>query len=390
MCFDTSLEGMRVSEAKCWYTFTGKRWEPDSTGTIHRHAAEAVRAIYAEAEPDAAERECIAKWEMASEARVRREAMVKDAKNVDGMTVSAAIFDKDPTLLACANGTIDLVTGELRASRPEDYITKASPFDWHGLDEPAPRWELFLSEILPEQEIRDYLQVAAGYGATGYSNARAFFICHGHGCNGKGTFFETVREVLGDYAHTAKPETFLESRREGGTASTDVAALKGTRLVLTSETMRGAKVDVSLVKSLTGDDTINARHLYERPIQFKPTWSVFMATNHRPDMPGDDAALWERVKLIPFEVRIPDEKRDTALKAKLLDEAPGILAWLVRGAMAYLREGLQDPEGITEASAEYHTGSDPIGDFIARYVEVSPGDERYYVSATDLRRAWRA
>lgn len=171
----------------------------------------------------------------------------------------------------------------------------------------------FLEEIIPDREIRDYLRVAAGYGATGLSNARAFFICHGSGRNGKGTFLETVRDVLGDYGHTAKPETFLESRREGGAASTDVASLKGARLVVTSETKRGAKIDTNLVKSLTGDAKINARHLFERPMEFKPSWSVFVATNHKPEMPGDDEALWERVKLVPSTCVSPSSKKTPLL-----------------------------------------------------------------------------
>jgi P4 family phage/plasmid primase-like protien len=292
-----------VYEAKSWYIFTGKRWESDTTGAIYRMAAETAREIYHEAadEPNEEKRNDIVKWAKLSESRVRREAMVKDAANQPGVTVCATIFDTDPHVLACNNGTIDLRTGELRPSRPEDYVSKLAPVDWRGLDSFAPRWSKFLEEIIPDREIRDYLRVAAGYGATGLSNARAFFICHGSGRNGKGTFLETVRDVLGDYGHTAKPETFLESRREGGAASTDVASIKGARLVVTSETKRGAKIDTNLVKSLTGDDKINARHLFERPMEFKPSWSVFVATNHKPEMPGDDEALWERVKLVPFD-----------------------------------------------------------------------------------------
>ena len=381
-----------VYEAKGWYTFTGKRWEPDTTGKIHRFAAVAAREIYHEVadEPNKERRDAIAKWARLSESRVRREAIIKDAANQPGMTASAAIFDQDPYILACNNGTIDLRTGELRPSRPEDYVSKLAPVDWKGLDAPAPRWDSFLAEIMPDEEIRDYLRVAAGYGATGLSNARAFFICHGAGRNGKGTFLETVRAVLGDYGHTAKPETFLESRRAGGAASTDVASLKGARLVVTSETKRGAKIDTNLVKSLTGDDKINARHIFERPIEFEPTWSVFVATNHKPEMPGDDAALWERVKLIPFDVRIEDEQKDTNLKDKLMTEAPGILAWIVSGAMDYLERGLEDPPAIREATDEYQIESDPIGDFIANYLEVNPGDLTYHVTTAELRQAWAA
>jgi putative DNA primase/helicase len=379
-----------VYEAKGWYVYTGKRWEPDTTGEVYRYAAETVRGIYADAEAqaDEAERKKTAKWAMASEARTRLDAMVKLAANVEGMTVSATIFDTDPYILACNNGTVDLRTGELRPSRAEDFISKLAPVEYMGINTFAPRWQKFLEEIIPDQEIRDYLQVAAGYGATGLSNARAFFICHGHGRNGKGTFLETVRDVLGDYGHTAKPETFLESRREGGSASTDVASLKGTRLVVTSETKRGAKIDTNLVKSLTGDDTINARHLFERPMEFKPSWSVLMATNHKPEMPGDDSALWERIKLIPFTVRISDEQKDTALKAKLMAEGSGILAWIVRGAMRYFEHGLRDPAAIREAVSDYQTDSDPVGDFIARCLEVNPGDDSYRVSAAELRQAW--
>jgi putative DNA primase/helicase len=133
---------------------------------------------------------------------------------------------------------------------------------------------------------------------------------------------------------------------------------------------------------------VNARHLFQRAIQFKPSWSVFLATNHRPEMPDDDIALWERVKLIPFDVRISDEQKDTGLKEKLSEEGSGILAWLVRGAMAYLESGLEDPEAVTISTAEYQAESDPVGDFIGKYLSVHSGDDRYYVPASELRAAW--
>jgi putative DNA primase/helicase len=381
-----------VYEAKGWYVYTGKRWEPDTTGEVYRAAVVTARAILHEAAeaPGKEQREKIIKWSRQSESKTRIDAMVQLSATVKGMTVSATIFDTDPYLLACNNGTLDLRTGELRKSKPKDYITKLAPVKWQGRKAPAPRWDAFLSEIIEDGEIRDFLRVAAGYGATGLSNARAFFICHGSGRNGKGTYLETVRAVLGDYGHTAKAETFLVARREGGQASTDVADLKGTRLVITSESRPGAKIDANLIKSLTGDDTINARHLFQRAIQFKPSWSVFLATNHRPEMPGDDIALWERVKLIPFDVRISDEQKDTGLKAKLMAEAPGILAWIVSGAEEYIESGLTDPEGVKAATAQYQAESDPIGGFIGRYLNVRPGDDRYYVTTTDLRNAWNA
>jgi putative DNA primase/helicase len=385
-------KALHIHEAKCWYVYTGKRWEEDTTGAVYRHAQDTVRAIYAEAEnaPDQPERKATAKWAMTSESKTRIDAMVGLSATIKGMTVSATVFDTDPYLLACNNGTIDLRTGELRPSRPEDYISKLAPVDWHGLEAQAPRWQKFLEEILPAEEIREYVRVAAGYGATGLSNARAFFICHGSGRNGKGTFLETLRDVLGDYGHTSKAETFLVARREGGQASTDVADLKGSRFVVTSESRPGAKIDANLIKSLTGDDKINARHLFQRAIQFKPTWSVFLATNHRPEMPGDDIALWERVKLIPFDVRISDEDKDPDLKDKLMAEAPGILAWMVKGAKSYIDHGLVDPEGVKTATAQYQAESDPVGGFIGKYLNVRPGDDRYYVTTTDLRNAWNA
>jgi putative DNA primase/helicase len=386
-----------VHEAKCWYTFTGKRWEPDTTGEMYREAKATARAILHEAaeETDRERYNALIKWAKRSEQRAQLEAMVTYAAREPGMTVSATIFDADPTLLACNNGTIDLRTGELRESRPEDFISNMSPYDWRGLYTEAPRWEQFLTEIFPDEvdgecrhgsQVRDYLQVAAGYGATGYSNARAIFICHGDGRNGKGTFLETVRDVLGDYGHAAQSETFMASRRQGGQANSDVADLKGRRLITTSESNRGARIDANLVKSLTGDDKINARHLFQRAMQFKPTWTIFMATNHRPEMPGDDVALWERIKLIPFDVRI--EEADEGLKEKLVAEGSGILAWIVRGAMVYLERGLETPEVIEEATREYQSDSDPVGDFIGNFLELYPSEDGSYTKASDLLAAW--
>ncbi len=366
-----------------WLVWTGARWERDEAGRVYRLAKETVRNIYREAsdEEDEARRKALAKHARASESETRIRAMVELAK--PEIPASPDELDADPWLLNAETGTIDLRTGELREHRREDLITKIAPVEYDP-DAAAPTWEAFLGRVLPGEELRRFVQRATGYSATGSTSEQCMFIHHGPGANGKSTFQETISAALGDYAMRTPTETLL-AKRPGGVPN-DVARLKGARYVTASETEEGRRLAESLVKDLTGQDSISARFMWAEWFDFKPTHALHLSTNHKPEIRGTDAAIWRRIRLIPWAVTIPPAEQDRKLPEKLRAELPGVLAWIVRGCSAWQREGLQAPEEVRQATKAYRAEMDVLAAFLA---DCCLRDEDETASASELWGAWK-
>jgi putative DNA primase/helicase len=366
-----------------WMVRTDARWERDEAGRVHKLAKERVRGIYREASDaeDEARRKALAKHAANSESETRIRAMIELAKSE--VPISPDKLDADPWLLNARNGTIDLRTGELREHRREDLITKLAPIDYDP-DAKAPTWEAFLERVLPGEELRAFVQRAAGYSATGDTSEQCMFIHHGPGANGKSTFQETVAAALGDYAMRTPTETLLV-KRSGGVPN-DVARLKGARFVTASETEEGRRLAESLVKDLTGQDTISARFMWAEWFDFKPTHALHLSTNHKPEIRGTDAAIWRRIRLIPWAVTIPPAEQDRRLSEKLRNELPGVLAWIVRGCLAWQREGLQAPEEVRQATKAYRAEMDVLAAFLA---DCCVRDEDEEAFAGELWGAWK-
>ncbi len=210
------------------------------------------------------------------------------------------------------------------------------------------------------------------------------FIHHGPGANGKSTFQETIAAALGDYAMRTPTETLLVKR--AGSVPNDVARLKGARFVTASETEEGRRLAESLVKDLTGQDTISARFMWAEWFDFKPTHALHLSTNHKPEIRGTDPAIWRRIRLIPWAVTIPPDEQDKKLAEKLRSELPGILAWVVRGCSAWLREGLKAPEEVRQATRGYRAEMDVLAAFLADCCS-RDGDEEAF--AGELWGAWK-
>jgi putative DNA primase/helicase len=366
-----------------WLVWTGAQWKRDEAGQIHRLAKETVRGIYREASDaeDEDRRKALAKHAAASESETRIRAMVELAKSE--APISPDELDADPWLLNVLNGTIDLRTGELREHRRGDLITKLSLVEYDP-DAMAPTWDAFLERVLPSEELRGFVQRAAGYSATGDTSEQCMFIHHGPGANGKSTFQETVSAALGDYAMRTPTETLLV-KRSGGVPN-DVARLKGARLVTASETEEGRRLAESLVKDLTGQDTISARFMWAEWFDFKPTHALHLSTNHKPEIRGTDVAIWRRIRLVPWGVTIPPAEQDKKLPEKLRGELPGVLAWIVRGCSAWLREGLQAPEEVRKATRAYRAEMDVLAAFLA---DCCLRDEDETAFAGELWGAWK-
>jgi len=280
-----------------------------------------------------------------------------------------ADLDADPWLLNTLNGTVDLQTGALRKHRREDQITRLCPVPYER-EAPAPVWNGFLERVLPDPEVRTFVQRAMGYTATGVTSEEVFFLPYGSGRNGKSKFLAAIEHVLGTYAKSTRPETFLSKKSD--LIPNDVAALAGARYVPTREAAEGRKLDIALIKQLTGGDTMEARFLGKEFFRFTPILKLWFAVNHKPNIQDMSVSIWERVLLIPFTVFIPPQERDRQLDRKLRAEAPGILAWLVRGCLEWRANGLKPPAAVRAATEEYREEMDPLAGFLADACFMAP------------------
>ncbi|MFH1885421.1 MAG: phage/plasmid primase, P4 family [Pseudomonadota bacterium] len=306
----------------------------------------------------------------------RADVVYLAACGTDSLGVTGEKWDSDPWLLGVANGVLDLRTGELRPGRPEYFIRTASPVEWKGREAKAPTWEKFLqSTFAGDSDLIFYLQRLFGYGLTGLIVEHVMIILWGLGRNGKGTLIEVIGVVLGLLAGPIQAELLLEQGRSRSSAgaSPDILGLRGKRIVWASETDEGRRLNAGRVKWLTGGDTLTARGLYaKREVTFQPSHLLCLLTNHKPMVDADDFALWQRLHLIPFNVRFVDNPeaaneapRDPDLKAKLLAEAPGILAWLVAGCLDWQKDGLGvPPAAVAGATNEYRENEDLLNHFI--------------------------
>lgn len=315
--------------------------------------------------------------------------------NREGLDIRGDELDQQHWLLPVDTGVVDLRTGDCHDGRPGDYMTKASPAEWQGLYEPCPNWERALLEIMDGNQVMvDFLQRLLGYGITGLTSEAVFPVFHGKGRNGKSLIVDVITEILGsgELAGPIRSEMLLDQGRASSSSgpSSDLMSLWGLRLAFASETDEGRKFSAAKVKWLSGSDKIVGRNPYDkRDVYFTPTHLLFLLTNNKPNAPASDFAFWERALLVPFELsfvnrepKAPNERRaDTHLKEKLLDEASGILAWLVRGCLEWQENGLNPPPEVTEATAEYQRDEDLIQDFLDECCYIREG---YQVGATDL------
>ncbi len=367
-----------------WLTYDDRRWAYDDTGEVERMMKAAVRNIYREAaeSDDEKERKALADHAKRSESKKRVTDALYLARSEPGIAVTPEQFDADPWLLNVENGTVDLRTGDLRPHSPADLITKLAPVHYDP-DAPTSLFEMFLEEILPSEALRRFVQRVVGYAATGTVSEEILVILHGCGANGKSTLVNAIMAALGDYAMQAAPDLLLLKRNSH---PTELADLLGARFVASVEIDEDRRLAEGLVKQLTGRDPIKARRMREDFWQFDPTHTVFLATNHKPEVRGTDHAIWRRIRLVPFEVTFSEEEQDTELPEKLLDELPGILAWIVKGCLDWRREGLVEPDEVRAATADYREEMDVLGAFFDDRCVLSP-DVR--AQATALYNAYK-
>lgn len=277
-------------------------------------------------------------------------------------------FDAIEHLLQAANGVIDLRTGDLKPADPAWLITSALSVEFRP-EADCDRWQSFLAQVMQEEHVPDrpmssYLQRLVGYGITGSTAEQMFAVHYGTGSNGKSVFMEALADVFRSGMCRTVPFAVFEAGFGGGSAgpSSDIARLRGSRLVFTSEG-EGKPMKEGLLKMLTGGDRVTARHLFSEEIEFESRFLIQLASNYKPDFRGVDEGLWRRVKLIEWNRHFAKEDRDDRLRLKLRQESEGILAWAVRGAMLWYRSGLNEPESISSATDSYRDTADIMAGF---------------------------
>lgn len=355
---------LRYCEAhRRWYAWTGTHWSADETGEVYRLAEQTVRALYEEAAKleDNDKRRALVDHARKSESHARLKAMVALATTQAEIAVRASDFDGDAWLLNCTNGVVDLRTGRLQAHDPKQLITKITRTAFLA-EAQCPRWEAFVLECMAGiPELASYLQRAIGYALTGDVREHCLFFCNGGGANGKGTCVNTVVRLMGDYARPAALDLLLEKR--GESHPTEMADLFGARFVSVQEVQEGRAWSDIVLKSLTGGDPVKARRMREDFWTFEPSHKLFVSGNHKPRAKGSDDGFWRRMRVIPFEVSFKG-REDKTLGDKLAAEAPGILAWAVRGCLEWQRIGLAEPERVRTQTEAYRRESDSAGEFI--------------------------
>lgn len=369
-----------------WLTWTGQQWRRDEDGAVFRRARDTVRGMYVEAAQiqDDDRRKAFGKFVAKSESERSLGAMVSMGQWQEGVPVKAEDLDADPWKLNCQNGLVDLRTANVLPHDPSALCSKIIPVAL-APQAPCPLWLAFLDRIMGgNADLIGFLQRAVGYSLTGSTREQCLFILHGGGANGKSVFLATLHEILADYAQTTDFTTFLTRRGEG--PRNDLAALAGARFVTAIEADAGQSLAENVVKVLTGDvDRISARFLHREFFEFTPSFKVWLATNHKPRIRGTDHAIWRRLRLIPFDVTIPEAEQDRDLAEKLKAELPGILAWAVEGCLMYRSEGLGVPDEVSKATAQYRDEEDVLSGFLGDCCSLSPA---VTVTAKALRDAY--
>jgi putative DNA primase/helicase len=291
-------------------------------------------------------------------------AGIELARSIPGVSVTSSQLDHNQMLVCAENAVIDLRTGAAIPANRGHLITKqiGTAYDPQAT---CPQWEAFLETVTGnDKELIRFLQTAIGYTLTGMTTEQCLFFLHGKGQNGKGVFTTIIQALLGDYAQTA-PESLFVVNKQGGGIPNDLARLVGCRLSVAAELDEGAAFAESRIKSLTGSDTITARFLHKEYFDFAPTHKFWISGNHKPAIRGTDKGIWRRIRLIPFTVTIPEDKKDKRLAEKLKGELPGILNWAIAGCLRWQSEGLLVPSCVKSATEEYRAAEDVVGQFIS-------------------------
>lgn len=350
-----------------WHVWDGTRWAEDERGVSQRAVIDVIRQALADSVHDKELRRDVTRCE--TDGGIR--GVLAIAAALEPFAFTVADLDADPYLLNCANGTLDLRSMQLQPHDPSDRLTKVTR-GAHRPEADDTEWRAFLQTVLPEEDVRGYLQRLAGLALLGRVVEHIFTIATGTGANGKSTAYAALLYTLGDYGHVAESDLFMAAKSNPNGATPAQMGLRGKRLVVVSETEREHRLAVALMKNLTGGDPITARPLYGKPVTFLPSHTALMVTNFLPKVEGNDAAAWRRIRVIPFDVVIPEDERDGLLGERLELDADAVLAWAIGGYRQYEERGMDAPGAVQAATGDYLKSSDAVARFIEDCCLVSP------------------
>ena len=383
-----------VPQSDSWYSWNGVYWQPVTQLEILQYATATVKALPNEAiqiksDEDRAKHKAFC---ILSQRLRMAEDMVKWARSDERLLTYVTKLDADMDLLGCRNGAVDLRTGDLLEPDREHMISYTTGVDYNPNAKCPVFEQTVLDAFFGDAEMAKFFQRVIGYISLGHPKESIILIPYGSGNNGKSTIFKSIALALGDYAKTANADTFLgDGRANGGGAREDILRLRGSRFVYSTEPEEGKELKEGLIKAMTGGEALPARGLYSRhTIEVQPTWTVVMPTNHKPIIKGDDYGIWRRLMLVPFTRNYdkdPSIKKDVNRSAKLLRELPGILRWIVQGALDYKKSGLNPPRGVMAAKEEYKQENDLLADWICDCCDLEEG---YRESNKNLWQSWQA
>jgi putative DNA primase/helicase len=356
-----------VAASSQWLRWDGSRWQPEDT----------LAAF------DAARKLC----RPAGDAKAKTvAAVITLARSDRRLAATVDQWDANPMLLNTRCSTVDLTTGTARTPERGDYMTKQTGTWAAEPGTPHPLGTGFLDKVTgADQNLIGFLQRFAGYCLTGHTREHVLAFLYGRGANGKSVFIGTLARIMRDYAITAPTDMLLASKHDRH--PTEIARLKGARLVIAQETQKGRRFDEAKLKMLTSSDRLSGRFMRQDLFDFDPTHKLIVAGNHKPSLASVDEAIRRRLLLTPFTVEIPVAERDPDFAKKLVSEYPAILRWMVDGCLEYLRDGLKVPRRVQEASEEYFSAQDTLEQWLADCIDRR--DSRAFTTTRVLFTSWK-
>lgn len=381
-----------------WFIWSGRHWEVDHNGKIENLARKVIRKFQIEGNslPDEVNdkpnklKQQISKFVLKSETDGRLKAMINQAKTFTPYILKET--DQNVYLINYRNGTLNLHTGLLRKFERKDYLTKIVDLEFDPKAE-CLQWKKFINKIfMNDQELINYIQKSIGYSMTGDSNLQCFYILHGKGSNGKGTFIQAIERLLGSYYSTLSPESLMERSGNNEGAREDLAKLEGTRFVCVNECDENKYFDENLLKRMSSgsNEKFTVRRMYESYFDLRPLFKMWMTTNALPRIKGTDKGIWRRVRKIPFEYDfdLDEDKNVNFFQEKLVPELNGILNWALDGCLKWQQEGMKVPAVVEIAIEKYKSDMDPIARFIDETCIISETCKAKISELYDLYKDW--